>query len=48
LEELSRFDFRAHIPFVQEWLQAVRGLMFGVWIGINLLGLRLARRCRAG
>jgi hypothetical protein len=39
--------FRAHIPVNQEWLQAVCGLLFGVSIGINLFGLRLASRCDA-
>ena len=30
----------------KNWLHAVVGLLLGVSIGVNLFGLRMARRCR--
>jgi hypothetical protein len=34
--------FRAYVPFNQEWLEAVCGLLCGVSIAINLFGSRAA------
>lgn len=31
----------------KDWFEAVRGLFFGVSMGINLMVLRFARRCAA-
>ena len=31
----------------RNWFQALVGLLMGVSIGVNLFGLRFARRCRA-
>jgi hypothetical protein len=30
----------------QDWLHGVCGMLLGISIGINLFGLRFARRCR--
>jgi hypothetical protein len=44
---LLLWNFRSYIPAGPDWLHPVCGLLFGLSIGINLFGLRLARRCRA-
>jgi hypothetical protein len=39
--------FHLSAPIERNLLHATVGLMMGISIGINLFGLRLARRCRA-
>jgi hypothetical protein len=34
-------------PFERNWLDAIRGFLFGLYIAISLFGLRSARRCDA-
>jgi hypothetical protein len=42
---LTPWIFREYVPVSQNWLHAVCGFLFGLYIAIMLFGLRGARRC---